>query len=757
MLKRAIVKKAIVGASSLAAMAGAVAFGSGGPASAATAISYGFDGNAHLVVIGGSDTVYTTLTGLGDLWQKDFTVNNITTGTNNGDTCAVSTSDAQNTSGTYPAPSNAPVANQYSNHQLNSPNPSPTATNPALTNCNHDTIANAYPAGSSTGISTLNGGGGATPAVFPYEGTNSNATFNAPASVTGFNGGGAITPSTAITSVTVATLAAPISNGDTLQISNGSTSQNLSVTASASPGSNVTISATGTALDNYGTTGSTAKDTSWATMTNGYGTPDLARSSRQPKTSSGKCPGTVSSTHNELACDTFWGFASDEVQVFSWNFGSAVSRGQELQLLGGGLTADDLYNIWNCTWTKWSQIPGLSSVAGFVDGPIVPWGMNSGSGTQGTFQSWIINNATASAPPSTWTTNGQACDRALSSGTVPFENDTKPLLTDANIAGDPRTNPVATQINGSASAVTSPTPITSVTIPVPTDIAAGQTIVLSNGTNTLSLTASGPVAASSTAVTVNVNSVAANATYTPTSATVELNPAGVADNANSTQDPSNWIWWGSFGLMSAYQFNSQPLLPSVNANQFTIEAAPIYNPGATGSPPIQLASSCSGGTGSEPACTGSNGNLPSTSSIGKYPLSRDLYMVSPKTTADCPIGTAGTCDLTGTPAAGQPGDIQVNGASGGSAGAAREFLRFLCRNSSTQQQLDPFSAGDTGVNFSTEISGVLTANGFAGVPLKSTLKPLTEGFQTNYKAAGLGRSAGTSCSVLSVVNTTPSP
>lgn len=536
-------------------------------ASAATTISYGFDGNAHLVVGGGSDTTYTTMIALGTLWNEDNTAAN-------GTQCAITTSPVAEGTAYPPTISEA---DQYASAQQTGA-PSPSA--PAGTNCNHDNIAEAYPTGSSTGIASLNGNNGGTAGVFPYEGTNQTLTPD------------------------------------------GSTH-------------------------------------------NGYGVPDFARSSRQPKTSGGNCAGG-----NELTCDTFWGIATDGVQVFSWNFGTAVNRGSELASLPGGLTADDMYHIWNCDWTTWSQVPGMSATAGFVDGPIVPWSMNTGSGTQATFQSWIINNASAGTGVlSTWKTNAQPCDKALADGTNPFENDVKPLLNNA----------------------------------------------IANG--------------------------------------------GIVDSAASANDPSNWIWWGSFGLMGAYPNLSSP---TISGTKYNIGAATIYDAGASGGQ--QLPSSCSGGSAAEPTCTGSLGVPPSSStiSIAQYPISRDVYMVTPKASADCPLNTgtvteggntyaAGTiCDTTGT---GTPSDVQINGATSGSAAAVREFVRFICRTSAAQQATDPF----TGTNYFTEVTSALNHNGFFRPPLQNATNALTTGFQAGFKQAGLGKSSGSACSILSIANTTPAP
>jgi ABC-type phosphate transport system substrate-binding protein len=149
------------------------------------------------------------------------------------------------------------------------------------------------------------------------------------------------------------------------------------------------------------------------------GNVDFARSSAGPKTSGGKISGG-----NELSGDTFWGFAQDGLEVMSFE-----AKGAYIQGVGGSaLTPADLYHIWNCDYTRWAQVPSLGIAANSAnDGPIVPWGMNSSSGTYGTFNTYLIANGGA---PANWAANGQSCVRFLgaSSSTAPFENDIKPLF-----------------------------------------------------------------------------------------------------------------------------------------------------------------------------------------------------------------------------------------------------------------------------------------------------------------------------------------
>ena len=145
---------------------------------------------------------------------------------------------------------------------------------------------------------------------------------------------------------------------------------------------------------------------------------DFGRSSRGPKTTGGNAIGG-----NELAVDTFWGYGQDGIEVTVFN-----ARGAQVQARPApAITPTELFKIYNCDFTQWSQVPSLGiTVGSATDGPIVPWGMNTSSGTFATFQSYIQANATG--VPANWSPDGQACDRKLANGTFPFENDIKPLI-----------------------------------------------------------------------------------------------------------------------------------------------------------------------------------------------------------------------------------------------------------------------------------------------------------------------------------------
>jgi hypothetical protein len=86
----------------------------------------------------------------------------------------------------------------------------------------------------------------------------------------------------------------------------------------------------------------------------------------------------------------------------------------------------------------------------------------------------------------------------------------------------------------------------------------------------------------------------------------------------------------------------------------------------------------------------------------------------------------------------------------------REFIRFVCRviTNPTQQSNDPF----TGRNYTAEITSALGANGFIRPPAQNgATQGLTAGFQTAFHQSGLGKSAGSSCSVLSTPTAAPTP
>jgi hypothetical protein len=365
---------------------------------------------------------------------------------------------------------------------------------------------------------------------------------------------------------------------------------------------------------------------------NGYGTVDFALSSRAAKISGGNCPTanpTSGKAGDELQCDTFWGVAADGVEVFTFDASSgAYNTGATNSGGTGGFSAQDLYNIYTCNVVAsggagantWGALPEWQAVNSAylsanssatsdpnlpaANAPIVPYSINSTSGTLGDFENYINANVPAAH-----------C--------LPLENDVKPLITDAqNNAFTPPAYPSGT---------TSP--------------------------------------------------YAANATY----------PAGITTTATSPQNPINWLWFGSSGLLSQFPYLSGGTVSGVTFS--------------TGSVPIASSSETSDGLN------------PNTGDInsGTYPIGRVLSVVTPKAFADCPV-TNSVCNFTATPGptnGNGVADLNVTGATSGRGGAVREFIRFLCRKSATLEPTDPY----TGLGTLAEIGTDVASSGFTGLPV----------------------------------------
>jgi ABC-type phosphate transport system substrate-binding protein len=523
-----------------------------GVASAATTFpnsNYGFDGNANLVVGGGSTTLYKVAQGLADLYNSSASCT-----TNNSVASPATPTQVGSTSNTAVVyPQTNPAYNQCS------PTSGQTYTGgSAGGNFDGDTIAIAAPAGSGTGIGSLNGDVSGTAATFAYEGTNASIP----------------------------------TQGDP-NASNG--------------------------------------------LSNGFGTPDFALSSRGPKPSGGNCTGTNPTTGlagDELQCDTFWGVAADGVEVFTW--GSTVSGTTDSTNLSGlsdGLTASDLANIYDCTYTTWGQLPEYQEAVNLGDtvppsaAPIVPWAMNSSSGTYADFNSYVSGNDgslgftnvdvhagqyTGGSGSNPAPASATKCVRELAgSNPLPLENDVKPLLTDVN-----------------------------------------------------------------------------------------TNQGGLSTDTMSTNNPANWIWFGSYGLLKAYQYLSQP---SLNGNTYSTTAAPV----------------------------GPSGTSPSTANIGggTYPIERTLSLVTTKADADCVLNTSGKCSgLNGPTNSNGVADMNMKGATSGVGGAVREFIRFVCRTSTEGAPTDPY----TGKSYTTEIASAISNSGFT-LPPSSTRSP---GSDCNIQSVG---------------------
>lgn len=554
---------------------------------------YGFDGNAHLIVGGGSTTLYKMVQSLALLWQDTL-------------------SCADNYSSYNPAGSQ-PVGYPQSSAAFNQCTPSTGQSyGGALTggNFDGDTVGVANPMGSSTGIASLNGAHGTAAGTFAYEGANSNLTTSGDPN------------------------ALTLPGGDQLS--------------------------------------------------NGYGTVDFDFSSRAAKTSGGNC----APSGDELTCDTFWGVASDGVGVYTFDGSSGDFVSQGTNPANVGLSAEDLYGIFNCDITTWGDLPEWQAAhtAGYANlpdanAPIIPWSMNSTSGTFGDFNTWIANNATS--VPSGWTIDN-GCDRQITSGGgatksfTPLENDFKPIFTEL---GTNAYNP-------------------------------GIYTWPASGT-----TWSGGTAEGTPPNLANVNDLT---TF----------PAGASTAVDSPQNPNNWLWLGSFGLLSKWSYLSSGTVQTPKgAIAFTSGVDAISN------------------------STGSQGTAPSPSNIqgGSYPILRILNMVTKKSDADCPV-TSGVCNFT---QAANPGptngngvaDIDVLGATSGKGGAVREFIRFLCR-----AETGSFTAG-TNVGPADSYTGTdMNGNGTTGEIVLGNVSSGIGGIEpTGFRPVPVSkRSPGSVCDVQSV-------
>ena len=433
-------------------------------------------------------------------------------------------------------------------------------------------------------------------------------------------------------------------------------------------------------------------------FSNGFGVPDFARSSRAPAINKGNCDKTGvtgtnigSNVNDELACDTFWGYAEDGVQMTVFNSTAALSPTISL-------SATQIDGIYNCTITDWNQIDSRIPAGT----PIVPWAMNSNSGTYGTFNSYIQTAASDSA--------------FKADNNVPFSS-SAPLSGNGAIS----TSKGCVRELGNESGVTG---------------FNGQAGVLSgNGLNPLENDIKGFVNDANNFPDTRPVSAGGGATF------------GLSTSATSTQNPANWIWFSSFGVLSTFPFTSAEAHPIPGSNStIDVSSAPTN---------ITVGASSIGPSGS---------NI----FLNKYPINRTLFHVTRKSDADCPLNpniaitaslntkvcdfttntgaTTPYCNATTNPNGGSELNVITNldsftvsttsgglactaytqTATTGSSGAVREFTRWLCRSSTDATGTNPFN----GDSWSTDIASGIHSAGFQLVP--TTL-----------------RSPGSSCSVFS--------
>jgi hypothetical protein len=631
LLRRKLFASAAIGGISLG-----LVFASSSIASAATLFpdpgspnGYGFDANAHLVVGGGSTTLFRMAQSLAALWED-------TAG-------CTSNNSVDDAAGAQPIP--YPQAAQAFNQCT--PSAGQTyAGDSAGGNFDADTVAIATSAGSGTGLESLNGSSSkAVAGTFAYEGAQSNLTTSGDPN------------------------ALTLPAGDQLS--------------------------------------------------NGYGTVDFDLSSRGPKTSSGNCatpdPNNGNALGDELGCDTFWGVASDGVGIYTFDSAAGVFTSQSGNPANVGLSAQSMYEIYNCDISTWGDLPEYQAAktagyAGLPDAnaPIVAWAMNSTSGTYGDFNTWIQNNAVVNGTipaPSGFKADTAGCARQFTTGgaaplTQPLENDFKPLIVEA---GTNAFNPhlyIASYPAAGGAGPLGPPPNVGPEGPPPNYV----------GVNDLT-------------------------TF----------PAGVSTAVaalDSPQNPNNWIWFGSWGLLTQFPFLScaGQTTPNCPTTVSTPTGAVSFSSGANAVNTI--ASDTPSGPGTAPGQT--------VIQAGSYPIERILSVVTKKSDADCPLSstTPKVCNFsTGTPGPGPVNgngstDFNVLGPNSGRGGAIREFVRFLCRPGTGSlaagtniAPADPYTGTSVSAPSATGVGGEIDNNavetsGFRPVPI-------------------VDRSTGSTCDVLS--------
>jgi ABC-type phosphate transport system substrate-binding protein len=130
-----------------------------------------------------------------------------------------------------------------------------------------------------------------------------------------------------------------------------------------------------------------------------------------------------SSTGNaaRLGNTTYWGYARDSINVITFGTahgGLCVTQLELKRIYGFSDVANGITAI-----TNWDQLRNCAGVS-YPSAPIIPWAMNSASGTNGSFTTYLAGTDPA--------TIGR---RLQPSNVAPFENDIKPLLADGGPNG----------------------------------------------------------------------------------------------------------------------------------------------------------------------------------------------------------------------------------------------------------------------------------------------------------------------------------
>jgi hypothetical protein len=562
------------------------------PAGATPPTGYGFDNTPHLVTLGGSDTTYWMMNGLTTVYNRSLGCQVITSGVN-------------------------------ANNCVSDPNPEP---NTGLGDYQHDTLANLNPTGSSFGILSMLD-------------SSCNVHYNG-ASPRSFNG-------TQRTTAADGTTTGPVPGPATATVTSATANFQASDVGQPIAGAGIPAGASILSVTNVTTAIMSANATATANNvvftigTNGQVSctnVDTARSSRSPSAT-------------ELSNVTGWGYAFDGIQVITFDppanypLSPAVTcdpgdggahlpvqispqkRGSYEQCayqnhtwrLSQHLTFNDLFHIYNCDYTHWSDIPNSGITPQSADdGPIVPWSMNSSSGTYNTFRDFVRSPSDGSPNQPTFDPNAKQVDYI--SGTVDANHCVRMLHNGGG--GNPATNPLENNVK--------------------------------------------PL----------------------------FNDVSISTTPSSVDNPINWIWWGSFGDMNNFPYKSNFATNPADPANTTYLSRPLPVDG-------KLVS---------------NFTISSTNPAIVWPMTRVLWQVTKDSDATCSVVNAGVCDFSGGggPALPAPlvgNDLNVSGANGGTGGAVREFIRFLCRPRNISGT-DPF----TGTSNSAEINGAIVGAGFQTLP-----------------------------------------
>ena len=408
----------------VATMAGAGAAG----AITAPPAGYGFDGHPDVIVGGGSDTTAKMMLTITDLYNGSAI--------NNG--CHHSGNATATTVTTVANPPGPPSGNGvFQNACDNTDEPF------NLSNWDGDTVSQANPTGSGSGRNALEGvnlghAEGSVNALSNPGTTNASVVFHA---------GSAMVSDTSITTG---------DQGKLVTVSGDANVPQPVYVGTVTAGASFLLSASQTAQKDDPYLGGSDSAAETITLSK-YGclpagptggpVYDFGRSSSVAGGNSG-CSYSADSTLTELGGTTFWGYAHDSVEVYGFN-----GNGQKLNALSN-LTANQLDDIWSdhdgtnngplcpgsatkhfMTWGQLDSTQWPSSDPYFA-APIVPWKMNTGSGTYGTFKSYVQGATSPKDGAFDPSSNSlDPCARTLAGGstptngsTFPLENDIKPLL-----------------------------------------------------------------------------------------------------------------------------------------------------------------------------------------------------------------------------------------------------------------------------------------------------------------------------------------